>query len=145
MELTGFRNYNWKPDGYYFAIDPKNTFVPSVEPQILLRPGTWATFGLSQVGSMTIIGGFGIIPGGVADLAGPEAAFQNLFKRLDIANPMPGQIRANRNDGVAVTIQGVLAIPNFASRDTVNFKDASFVCAQPFFIQAGWTSGGGFV
>jgi hypothetical protein len=141
MLLSGFDTFDWISSGYWFEIDEGNVLVPSVEPQILPRPGTYATFGVSQVGAMNIVGGFGY-----SGTLTPEAAFSNLFKRLNPANTTPRQLRAQRDDGVLLKIQAILAVPNYASNKFINFKDASFICVQPFFLATGFTTGtGGFV
>lgn len=147
MRVYGFDQYNWEDDGYYFMVDEKNVFVPSVEPQLLLRPGTYATFGTSQVGAMNVVGGFGLIPGGRAEQMGIEVAFQNLFKKLNPALGTPREIRAIRNDAVGndgqeVRLRGVLAVPNFSSTGQVNFRDATFVCVQPYWAGLVPSTGG---
>lgn len=149
MKITGFRSYDWEDDGYYFHLDPSNTYVPSVEPVVIYRPGTWATFGIPQIGAMNIIGGFGYDPGSFAESLGPEGAFQRLFRILDISSPYPGEIRGFREAAgvpdIPIEFQGFLQLSNVSSQggDVVTFRDASFVCTQPFFEGQGWISGGG--
>lgn len=143
MRIYGFHNTNWgSPTNegagdYWFSIDPKNTLLPSVTPQILLRPGTYATFGVSQVGSMNIVGRFGY-----RGALSPETAWFQLFQQLNPADARPKQLRAVRNDGTLVTLEAILSVPNFASTEIVNAKDASFVCTKPFFDAQGLLTGG---
>lgn len=154
MRFYGYGDYDWDTIAglanpiYWFYLEEGNTFVPSIEPQILLRPGNYATFGTSQVGAMNIVGGFGYTYNPASPLT-PEAAFSNLFKAL---NPslaylgIPRTLKCVREDGVALSIPAILAVPNFSSSKAVNVRDASFVCTQPFFTAQGFTTGtGGFV
>lgn len=144
MRIYGFSSVNWgsptnaASGDYWFVIDPKNTLLPSVTPQILLRPGNYATFGVSQVGAMNIVGKFAY--------RGPlprERAWFEFFQQINVANAVPRQIRAVRQDGTLVTLMAVLSVPNFATLDSADAKDATFVCVRPFFDAAGTLVGGG--
>lgn len=137
MRIYGYGSYDWEADGYYFGIREDVMLVPSVEPQILLRPGSYPTFGMTQVGAMNLPGVFGIKAGNfLASLLEPEEAFQRLFERLNPALGTPREIRSERGNGVKVKVTGILAVPNFSSERHVNVKDASFVVAQPFWTAA---------
>jgi hypothetical protein len=148
MRITGFRNYDWEPDGYYFHIDPENTFVPSVEPTVIYRTGTWSTFGIPQIGPMIITGAFGMYSGGAADLLPPDEAWQNLFRRLEPSNVSIGEIRGTqvRAAGeVPVEFMGFLQLPNASSLGDIKAKNIAFYCGQPFFEGQLWLSGGGVI
>lgn len=144
MRLYGFHNYNWgSPTNpatgeYWFTIDAKNTLLPSVTPQILLRPGSYATFGMAQVGAMNIVGKFGY-----RGPLNPETAWFTLFQNLNPMNVTPRELRGIRNDGTLVVLKAVLSVPNFATDLMVNAKDATFVCTVPFFDAQGTLAGGG--
>jgi hypothetical protein len=104
---------------------------------------------VSQIGAMTIAGSFGIVPyinnvRTQASTWGLEAAFTNLFRKLNPVDATPREIRATRNDGVAVKLTGILAIPNQNSTESPDTKDASFVCTLPYWEAQGFQSGGGF-
>jgi hypothetical protein len=149
MRIYQYGTYNWEAEGYYFGLNEDVVLMPSVEPQILLRTGTYPTFGVTQVGAMSLAGEFGFRedvknpPWKSAQLAasgGPEVAFLHLFFKLDAAYSVtPGPPRwlyAERNDGVLMTIPALLAIPNTASSKSLNNRNANFVCVQPWWINA---------
>jgi hypothetical protein len=128
---------------FFFAPDPKNTWLNSVEPLLLPRPGTYPTFGMPQIGAMTILGLFGYRKAIAANPSNPfcffpdpygghiENAFFDLFKRLNVADTRARSLYVQRNDGVVVVMQAVLAIPQFATTQRINRRDATFVVAQP--------------
>lgn len=137
MKIYGFGSYDFIPDGYWFHVAETWMPVPSVEPTILNRVGAYATFGPPVIGEQVIPGGFGYT-GALA----AETAFLNLFKRLDVANPTPRQLRAQRNDGVNVTILAMLRIPQVGG-DEVNVRPATFITVDPFWLAQGYVTGSG--
>lgn len=109
---------------------------PTVEPVILPRPGTFATFGISEIGAFTIPANFILLPSNPIVLSdGFEAAWLYLFKRLNPYNTEPRQLRGQRNDGTAIAIQAVLRITSGGGDRSVNERLIDFVAVMPF-----WTS-----
>jgi hypothetical protein len=149
MKLYAYGNVQWdlSTDAYqdstfFFSPKPNTVWVNSIEPQILLRPGTYPTFGLPQIGAMNIIGQFGWRQARAANASNPyclypdpygasESAFIDLFKRLQPASATPRPLSVLRNDGTLMVMQAVLSIPNFASSEEINMRDATFVVVQP--------------
>lgn len=131
-------------EGYTFGISEDNTLVNAIEATILPRPGTYPTFGLGVVGALYLAGEFGYGPPGVL---ATEAAFQSLWKRLNPVITTPRELRVQRNQDIASStfwkIPAVLQIPQFSSTGVVNWKDATFVLAQPFFEAAVKNTGTG--
>lgn len=133
-------------EGYVFGIREDNMLVNTVEATVIPRPGTYPTFGIGVVGAMYLQGEFGYGPPGVLTY---EAAFQNLWKRLNPSIATPRELRVQRNADIGSStfqkIMAVLQIPQFSSTQALNFKDSTFVCAYPWFLAAGYTTGtGGF-
>ncbi len=131
-------------EGYSFGIHDDNMLVSTVEATVLTRPGTYPTFGLGVVGAMYIQGEFGYGPPGVLTA---EAALQALWKRLNPSIATPRELRVQRNSDIGTSvfwkISAVLTIPQFSSTGAINWKDSSFVCAQPLFVAAVINSGTG--
>ena len=138
MRLTGFRSYNWEADGYWVAIPDSAMLVNNIEAQVLNRPGTYPTFGVGVINPMYLTCQVGY--NGALSL---EAAFLNFFKRLNPVDITPGQLRAVRNDAVAITINAVLSIPAYSTTGEQGTKDITFVCCQPFWLATGYTTGSG--
>jgi hypothetical protein len=91
---------------------------------------------------MTVIGQFGYRRANAANANNPycffpdpynasEAAFVDLFKRLQPGVAVPRPLYVRRNDGTDMVMQAILSIPNFSSSDEVNMRDATFVVAVP--------------
>ena len=138
MRLTGFRGYNWEADKYWVGIPDGAMLVNNIEAQALNRPGTYPTFGVSIINPMYLTCQVGY--NGPLSL---EAAFMNFFKRLNPVDITPGQLRAVRNDAVAITINAVLSIPAFSTSGEQGTKDITFVCCEPFWLASGYTTGSG--
>jgi hypothetical protein len=138
MELIGFRTYNWKPDGYWAGIPDSAMFANQIDPQVLNRPGTYPTFGIGVVGPMYLPCEIGY--NGVLDI---EPAFLNFLKRLNPADITPGDLRALRNDGVAISLPAVLSLSGFNPNNEKNTLPITFVCCQPFWLASGYATGSG--
>lgn len=140
MRLTGFRTFNWEADGYSVSVPDTAMWVNNIEAQILNRPGVYPTFGVGVINAMYL--SCQVIYRGALTY---EAAFMNFFKRINPVDITPGELRAVRNDGVAISIPAVLTIPAFSTSGEVSSKDITFVCCQPFWLATGYTTGtGGF-
>jgi hypothetical protein len=132
MKLLGYRSYDWVADSYWAALP--NNWVPivSVDPNVIPRPGTYATLGIGVVGAMTIPARFGY-----TGALTYEQAWLNLFKRLNPIDTSPGQLRGVRNDGTPVAIPAVMQIQAIAGgnddEDDVNIVFVNFVAVQPYW------------
>lgn len=125
-------------DGYWYHMPEEIMLVPSVEPAFLPRPGAYGTFGTGIVGPILIAGTMGY-----TGALSPEAAFLNLFKRLNPANTAPRQLRAVRNDNVAISTMAVLQIPAASDSKELNVKPVWFQIAEPIWQAVGYTTGSG--
>jgi hypothetical protein len=143
MKLTSYDGFVWGNSGYWVSTDDATMLVNDVQPQILNRPGTYPTFGLSIIGAMFLtcqIGYEGPLPW--------ETAFLNFYKRINPANIniAPGTnriLKALRNDGVELSIKAMAMIPQASSSGDFNIKDITFVCAEPFWTDSSYTTGTG--
>lgn len=134
MKLTGYHDFDWEPYGFRCGIPNDYVPYPTVDPTILTRPGTFATFGMNVVREMTIPCTFLFRQADAVNTtlqgAGYEAAFAYLYRRLNAVDPNPRQLRGLLNDGTAVWIPAVLQIPNRGSGEPTT-KFINFVCVQP--------------
>ena len=143
MKLYGYRDWDWEPD--YVATLP-NRFVgsPSVEPTILDRAGAFATFGLSRIGETVIPVGF--LYQGTALFI--EDAFVYLSKRLQLYNDIPGQLRAELNNGNKVSTRAVIRYYGGSSfgaeENEVDVFTLEFVAVAPWEALVASTASGTF-
>lgn len=146
MRPVGYDTFDWVDaagnsiEGYTCGLPPDWSPVPSIAPSILARPGTTATFGVSSVTEIIVPGKF--------SYRGPlsyEAAWSNLFKRLDPVNQTPRELRIRRNDNVLIRIRALVQPLAQSSSREINFRDVNFIAVDPFWTAVGFTTGtGGF-
>lgn len=129
MRLTGFGDWNWEADGFWAGV-PDRIPLLSVQPQIISRTGTTATYGPGTVGERTIPAEFGYR--GNLPL---DQAFDYLAARLQITNTSPRQLRAVRNDGTNVATSAVVTVPAGGGESDRNTQTILFVSVEP-----GWTA-----
>jgi len=130
MRLTGYGDWNWESDGFWAGV-PDRMPMLSVQPQIIARTGTTATFGPGTVSERTIPVEFGYR--GSLPL---DQAFDYLAARLQIVNTSPRQLRAVRNDGTAVATTAVVTVPaGGGTNEDRNTQTIVFVSVEP-----GWTA-----
>jgi hypothetical protein len=128
VRLTGYDTFDWEASGYTCGLPAGWIPVVSVSPNVLPRPGTYATLGLGLVSEMTIPGEF-LYRGALTF----EAAMLNLFKRLNPVDTSPRQLRGIRNDGTPVAIPAVMQISQIVNRGDVNSVKINFVAVQPYW------------
>lgn len=128
--------------GYTCGLPADWTPVPTTQPTVLTRPGTYGTFGVGSVSELLIPGKFHY---NTAFGLTYEAAWLNLFKRLDPINQNPRELRVRRNDGVLIKIQAVVQPLAFSSGREINFRDVNWIAAAPIWLSVGYLTGtGGF-
>lgn len=145
MKPTGFGDFDWESAGYAGGLPDDWVPFPTVEPTTLPRPGYFPTFGPSEFGVLTFPCTFIIKPENTIQVSqGIEAAWMYFFKRLDLFNDRPRQLRLLRNDLVTVLTIDVkprlLARANTRNR---NQRQVDFVAVTPFFepVSTSTTSG----
>lgn len=129
MRFTGYGDFDWEGSGYWAAVPAGWVPTVQVQPNVLYRAGTTATFGPSQIGEMTIPVEFGY-RGSLTY----EQAWANLVRKLQPANPLPRELRGVRNDGVVVRTRAVLVFPGQGGGEEVNTLTASFVAVDPYWL-----------
>jgi hypothetical protein len=142
MRLLGFGDFNWEDFGFSVGIQEGAQMVPRVDPTILTRPGTYATFGISVIGELFIPGRVNFA--GHATFATIEAAREYFWRRLNIRDTAPRQLRAVRLDATAIVIMAALQIPERSSNpEIVNEWDVNFVATLPYWVTAAPSTGSG--
>ena len=131
MKLTGYSEFDWESHGFRYGLPPGWMPFPGVEAQILERPGTFPTFGPSQIQELRIPGFFMLVPGHA--FASFEEAWAYLFQRLNPYNTIPRQLRGERNNGTKMNILAVIEFTPANTNDEVNTRQISFVAVQPFW------------
>lgn len=144
MKLIGYDNFDWRPHGYSAGLPDDWTPVPNVTPNIIPRTGTTPAFGIGSVGEVLIPAKFHWrkVPA-FPLVATYEAAWINLFKRLDPVNQKPRELRVLRNDNTLIRIQAVVQPMAMSSSRNQNFRDVNFIAVEPFWQAVGWVSGSG--
>lgn len=135
MKLTGYGDFDWEPMGFACGLPRGWSPFPSIEPVILTRPGTYATFGPSEIGELTIPATFVLLPSNTIGDPGSriEDAFLYLFKRLNPYNDAPRQLRAERNNGTLISIPAVMRVLSLSNEERANERMVDFVAVQPFW------------
>lgn len=129
MKLIGYANYDWEADGFWYAL-PKRFFATvQIDPTVIPRPGTNATFGMSVIGAMTFPGEFGY----AGTALSIEDAFLFLMTRLNPLDQTPRPLRAQRNSGEIVYLNALLRIPAQDDGDDINTYTAHFIAADPYW------------
>jgi hypothetical protein len=132
MRLLGYADYEFVNDGYWASLP--NAWIPvvRVDPNVIPRPGTYATLGIGVVGEMTIPARFGYN----GPLAFEDWAL-NLLKRLNPVDTSVRQLRGVRNNGTLVAIPAVMQIQSITggndNEDDVNIIYINFVAVQPYW------------
>jgi hypothetical protein len=136
MKLLGYGDFDWEPWGFAVGIPPDFLPFPVVEPQVLERPGTTATFGPPTISEMTIPGTALILRENVIGTGNSriEEAFLYFFKRINPYNPEPRQLRAERNNGTKIAILAVVRIFGRSNEQNRNERFIDFVA-----VDAAWT------
>ena len=124
MRLTGFRGYDWEPAGYFCAIPAGYVPTMTVQPNVIQRAGTTATFGPGSALEMAIPVEFGYRGG-----TPWENAMRTLLSQLQPYNPDPAELRGVWNDGTAVRVLAVLTFPQGVSGE-INTMPATFVALE---------------
>lgn len=141
MKLISYDGFVWGNSGYWVSTSDATMLINEVQPQVLPRPGTYPTFGLSIIGAMYLpcqVGYDGPLP--------YETAFLNFYKRINPANinvTANRKLVAQRNDGVMLNITAMAMIPQVSSTGDFNIKDITFICAEPFWTDSSYTTGTG--
>lgn len=135
MRLVGYGDFDWGTSGFSCGLPDGWMPFPSVEPVILMRPGTFATFGPSEIGELTIPATFTLLPENTMGSANTriETAFLYLFKRLNPYKDEARQLRAVRNDGTAIAIPAKMRIYALSGNQNRNERQVDFVAVQPFW------------
>jgi hypothetical protein len=147
MKITGFRDLTFLADGqngegYSASLPPNFAGMPSVVPQVIGRIGATPTFGPPEIGEMVVPVEF-LYHG---TLLTYEQAFSLLFRRLDVFNLLPGQLRAQMNDGTNVWTWAMPRVQPFASFDEgdVNSRSVDFVSCDGWQALAASSASGTF-
>lgn len=147
MKLIGYGDFDWEPQGFSCGLPPDWMPFPSIEPVILTRPGSFATFGPSEIGELTIPATFTLLPGNTMGTTNTriEAAFLYLFKRLNPYKDEARQLRGQRNDGTLINIPAKMRIYSLSGNQNRNERQVDFVAVQPFWeAMAATTTSGTF-
>jgi hypothetical protein len=133
MRLTGYGDFDWEPWGFSVSLPPDFLPFPSVEPLILERPGTFATFGPPTISEVTMPGTVLILPSNSIGDGNSriEEAFMYFFKRINPYNPEPRQLRAERNNGDKIAIPAVVRIFSRSNERNRNERFIDFVAVEP--------------
>ncbi len=133
MRLTGYGDFDWEPWGLTVSIPPDFLPFPEVEPLVLQRPGTFATFGPPTINELTIPATVMILPEcAIGDgNSRIEEAFLYFFKRINPYNPEPRQLRAERNNGTKIAIPAVVRIFSRSNERNRNERFLDFVTVDP--------------
>lgn len=129
MKLTGFGDYDWEADGYYAGLPVGYQNFVGVNPQVITRVGTTATFGPGTVSERTIPVEFGY-NGALTH----EVAWSTLMNRLRPTDTVPRQLRAEMNDGTQVTIPAVMSVASSGNGE-INTLTVTFTA-----VDAVWTA-----
>jgi hypothetical protein len=141
MRAYGYGDWDWEAQGFVAGLPRNFVPFPTVEPVILNRTGTFATFGPSQIGDFAIPCEFIWSSGG--GFAGMEEAFIYLFKRLNPYNTAPRQLRVQRLDGTKLAVPAVIRLSSRAASD-INSRFIDFVAVEPFSALTASTASGSF-
>ena len=129
MQLVGFGNFDWTADGFWYDIP--TPFVPtvSIEPSVIPRPGTFATYGMSTIGGIYVAGSFGY--SGTAMVI--EEAFRYLLTRLNPLDQSARQLRALDYANTLIAIQSKLRVPAQADEEFDGTYKLHFVSVDPYW------------
>jgi hypothetical protein len=131
MRVIGYSNYDWEADAYWYTLPTRFFPTVQIEPLVIPRPGTSATFGMSTIGQMTIPGAFGY-----SGTTAIEDAFMALFQRLNPLDQTPRQLRAQKNDGTLLGLPAVMRMIGASStEDDVDIYEAHFIAVEPYWTQ----------
>lgn len=129
MRIIGFDTYDWEADGYWYELPLPFMPTVNIEPLVIPRPGTHATYGMSTLGQITFPGAFGY--SGSLNI---EDAFLALLTRLNPINQTVRQLRAQRNDLSIAWIPAKMRIPaSSGESEDVNIYEAHFIAVDPFW------------
>jgi len=131
MRITGYGNYDFEADGYWCSIPAGYVPIAGINPTIINRTGTTATFGPGYISEQVIPAEFGY----TGNLT-YETAWLNLFNKLRPTDTAPRQLRAIRNDGTRVVIDAVMSVPSGATSNS----DISTVPVTFISTSAVWTA-----
>ena len=147
MFISGYRDIDFLPpgasgEGYSANLPPHFTGMPEIRVNVLARPGAMATFAPIEVGEMVVPVEF-LYHGSALTY---QQAFQQLFKRLDVFNRVPGQLRAQLNDGTKLVTLALIRVSGFASFDQndVNSRRVDFVSVAGWQTATSTTTSGTF-
>lgn len=147
MWISGYRDLDFlspgtSGEGYSANLPPHFMGMPEIRVNVLTRPGAMATFAPIEVGEMVVPVTF-IYHGTILT---QQQGFQQLFKRLDLFNRIPGQLRAQLNDGTKLVTLALIRVSGFASfdEDDVNCKRVDFVSVAGWQAQTATTTTGTF-
>lgn len=147
MWVSGYRDLDFlapgtSGEGYSANLPPHFTGMPEIRVNVLTRPGAMATFAPIEVGEMIVPVEF-LYQGTALTY---QQAFQQLFKRLDVFNRIPGQLRAQLNDGTKLVTRALIRVSGFASFDQndVNSRRVDFVSVEGWQAQTATTTTGTF-
>ena len=144
MKLTGYDGFDWEPLGFLAGLPDGWIPYPAVEPVILERAGTFATFGPSQISELTIPVNFVTTPEAFTVYASIEAAWLDFFKRLNPYDTRPRQLRGERNDGTPIAVDAVMRVIPMSDDRAQNERFVDFVAVEPFASLAPSTASGTF-
>lgn len=134
MKVTGYDSMDFEINGFGASLPPDFMSSLGVEPVILTRTGTFATFGPSEISELVIPVTFTILPSNTIGAVGSrvEDAFLYLFKRLNPYNTQPRQLRAERNNGTKIAVPAVMRIFSRSDSRNANQRFVDFVAVEPF-------------
>lgn len=147
MIITGFRDLEFlatgaSGEGYSANLDDGFVGMPEIAVNVLVRPGALPTFAPLEVHEMAIPVTF-IYHGSSLTI---EQAFRQLWRRLDLFNRVPGQLRAQDNDGTKLVTDALIRLSGFTSfgDSNVNTRSVTFVSVSGWQTPTPSTTSGTF-
>lgn len=147
MYLSGYRDLEFlapgvNGEGYSAGLPANFAGMPEIAVNVLARPGTTPTFAPLEVHEMTVRAE--IFYMGTALTY--QQAYSQLFRRLDVFNRVPGQLRATMNDGTKLVTLALVRVSGFASFDAndVNSRTVEFVSVSGWQTPTPTTTTGTF-
>lgn len=108
MRITGFGAVEFSSLGVTCGIPAGAIPIASVQHSMIRRVGAESAFGSATIPERILPVEFIITDLAASGYSSMQNAFSALIAQLDPTNPVPRQIRAVRNDGTNVVINGVL-------------------------------------